>query len=98
MDNTDISTSGKGKTSASTNNVEAYNKETFGDEIRRLIITNVQLITNKIKTEKAKINLETNKTQLFDEKNSFIVKKKELRTEIIILNTTGSSNVPVRKY
>ncbi len=41
LDSTDISTLDKGKAPASTNGVEAYNKEILGDEIRRLIIVNV---------------------------------------------------------
>ena len=56
-----MSTSNKGKTPASTNDVEAYSKEALDDEIRRLTTTNVQLVTDKIKTEKAKVNLEINK-------------------------------------
>ena len=61
LDNTDISTSNKNKASVSTNGIEAYNKETLGDKIRKLIIANTQLITNKMKTEKTKINLEADK-------------------------------------
>ncbi len=71
-----MSTSSKGKTSASTNDIEAYNKETLDDKIRKLTTTNVQLIINKIETEKTKINLETDKIRLFDKKNSLVVKKK----------------------
>ncbi len=62
----------------STNGVEAYNKKALGDEIRKLITTNVQLMINKIKTEKAKVNLETNKTRLLNKKNSLITKREEL--------------------
>ena len=98
LDNTDIFTSNKGKTSVSTNNIEAYNKETLDDKIHRLTITNVQLITNKIKTEKIKINLETDKIRLLSKKNSLVVKRKELRTKIIVLYAAGSSNVPIRRY
>ncbi len=98
MDNTDISTSGKGKTPVSTNDIEAYNKETLGDEIRRLITANAQLIINKMKTEKIKINLEVDKVQLFDKKNSLVVKRKKLRAKIVILNVAGSSNVSIRKH
>ena len=36
LDNTDMSTLGKGKIPASTNSVEAYNKEAFKDKIRKL--------------------------------------------------------------
>ena len=45
----------------STNGVEVYNKEVLGDEIRRLTVANVQLVTNKTETEKAKINLKTDR-------------------------------------
>ncbi len=61
MDNTDISTSNKGKTPASTNGVEAYNKEALNDEIRRLTTANVQLIIDKMETEKVRVNLEADK-------------------------------------
>ncbi len=98
LDNIDISTSSKGKTSASTNDVEVYNKETLNDEIRRLITANAQLITDKIETEKAKVNLKADKIQLFNEKNSLVVKKKELRTEIAVLYTAGLSNVSIRSH
>ncbi len=56
-----MSISDKGKTLVSTNDVEAYNKKVLGDEIRKLIITNVQLITDKIKTEKIKVNLKADR-------------------------------------
>ncbi len=98
MDNTDISTLGKNKTSVSTNDVEAYNKEALNDEIRRLIIVNVQLVIDKIEIEKVRVNLEANRTRLFGEKNSLIVKKEELRTEIVILNIVGFSNVSIRSH
>ena len=42
-----------------------------------------------METEKAKVNLETDKVQLFGEKNSLIVKREELRTEIVVLNATN---------
>ena len=98
MDNTDISILSKGKASVSTNNIEVYNKEVLDDEICRLTTTNVQLVIDKIKTEKVKINLETNKVQLFGEKNSLVVKKEELRVEIAALNVAGPFNVPVCSY
>ncbi len=97
MDNTDIFISSKSKAPISTNDVKAYNKETLSDKIRKLT-TNVQLITNKMKTKITKINLEADKTQLLDKKNSLIVKKKEFRIEIAVLNATGSSNAPIRNY
>ncbi len=53
---------GKGKAPVSTNSVEAYNKEALNDEIYKLTIANVQLMTNKMETEKARVNLEANRT------------------------------------
>ncbi len=88
----------KGKTSVSTNDVEAYNKETLDDKIRKLIIANTQLMIDKIEIKKAKVNLETNRARLFDEKNSLVVKKKKLRAEIVILNVTEPSNIPIRGH
>ena len=98
MDNTDISTSNKDKTSVFINGVEVYNKKTLNDEICRLIIANVQLITNKMKIEKTRVNLETDKTQLFGKKNSLVVKREELQAKIAALNTTGLFNIPIRGY
>ena len=98
MDNTDISTSSKGKTPASINNVETYNKETLNDKICKLTAINIQLMIDKIKTEKTRINLEANKVQLFDKKNFLVAKRKKLRTEIVILNAAGHFNVLIRSY
>ncbi len=95
LNNTDISTSGKNKAPISTNNIEAYNKETLNDKICKLTTTNIQLMIDKIEIEKAKVNLEANKIQLFGEKNSLIVKRKELQAEIAILNI---SNISTRRY
>ena len=89
LDNTDISILSKGKTPVFTNGIEVYNKEALGDEIRKLTIVNIQLVTNKIKTEKARVNLEVDKMRLFGEKNSLIVKKEELQAEIAMLNAVG---------
>ena len=61
MNSTDISTLNKGKAFVSTNNIEAYSKEVLNDEIRRLIVANVQLITDKIEIKKAKINLKADR-------------------------------------
>ncbi len=61
MDNTDISTLDKGKTPVSTNDIEAYTKEQLAVEIQRLTTTNVQLVTNKMETEKTKVNLEVDR-------------------------------------
>ena len=68
----------KGKVSAFTSGVEAYNKEILNDEIYRLTATNVQLMIDKMEAEKVKVNLEADRAQLFGEKNSLIVKKEEL--------------------
>jgi len=92
LDSTDISTLGKGKTPTSTNGIEAYNKETLGDEICKLTTANTQLVTDKIKTEKARVNLEVDKIQLLNKKNSLVAKRKELRAEITILNVI---NIPI---
>ena len=95
MDSTVISTSSKSKTPAFTNGVETYNKKTLGAKIHRLTTANVQLIVDKMETEKAKVNLETNRMRLFNKKNSLVIKKKELRTEIVVLNV---ANVPIRSH
>ncbi len=95
LDSTDISASNKGKTSASTNGVEAYIKEQLAIKIQRFTIANVQLVTNKIKTKKIKVNLETDKAQLLKKKNSLVVKREELRVEIAAMNVIRSSNVLV---
>jgi len=80
------------------NNTEAYTKEQLAAEIQRLSTTNTQLMTDKIETEKIKANLKIDRSQLFSEKNSLIAKKKELRTEIVTLNTVGSFNTPVHNH
>ncbi len=84
--------------SASTNGIKAYNKETLNDEIRRLTTANIQLMTDKMETEKAKVNLEVDRVQLFGEKNSLVVKRKEFRAEIVALNAAGPSNILVYKH
>jgi len=98
LDNTDISTLNKGKTPASTNSIEIYSKETFGDEIRRLITINVQLIIDKMKTEKTRVNLEADRIRLLGKKNSLVVKRKKLRTEIVALNAAEPFNIPICRY
>ncbi len=98
LDNTDISTSSKDKTPTSTNDVEAYNKEALGDKIHRLTIANVQLITDKMETKKARVNLKTDRIRLLDKKNFLVVKKEELRIKIAILNAAKSSNIPIRRH
>ncbi len=95
LNNIDISTSSKGKAPVSTNDIETYNKETLDDEIRKLITANVQLTTDKMETEKVKINLETDKVRLFGKKNSLIAKREKLQTEIVILNAV---NVPIYSH
>ena len=95
LDNTDISTSNKGKAPEFTNGVEVYNKEALGDEIRRLTATNIQLMTDKMETEKVRVNLEIDKTRPFDKKNFLIVKREEFQAEIAALNVV---NIPIRSY
>ncbi len=43
------------------NDIEVYSKETLDNEIYRLTAVNIQLIIDKIKTEKVRVNLETDK-------------------------------------
>ncbi len=52
-------------------------------------------MSDKMETEKAKVNLETDKTRLLDEKNSLIAKREEFKTEIATLNVT---NAPIRNH
>jgi len=80
------------------NSVEAYIKEQLAAEIQRLSVANAQLVTDKIETEKIKVNLKANKVRLFGEKNSLITKKKELRIKIVVLNIIGLSNIPIRSH
>jgi len=61
LDSIDISTAGKGKTPVSTSDVEAFIKEQLAIEIQRLSTANTRLMTIKIETEKAKINLKANR-------------------------------------
>ncbi len=98
MDSTDISTSGKSKAPIFISGVEAYNKETLSDEIHRLITANIQLVIDKMETKKVKVNLKIDRMRLFGKKNSLVVKREKLRTEIVILNVAGSSNVLVCGY
>ncbi len=80
------------------NGIEAYSKKALDDEIRRLTTANVQLMINKIKIKKAKVNLETDRVRLLDKKNSLVIKREELRTEIVTLNVAGSSNAPIYSH
>ena len=48
--------------------------------------------------EKTKVNLEADKIRLFGEKNLLVVKRKELRAEIVVLNAVKPPNVLVRGY
>ena len=61
MDNTDISISSKGKTSIFISGVEVYSKKILGDKICRLTAANVQLVTDKMETEKVRVNLEVDR-------------------------------------
>ncbi len=55
-------------------------------------------MTDKIETEKIKVNLEVNKTRLLEKKNSLVIKKKELRTEIAAINTGRSFNALIHGH
>ncbi len=81
---------------ASINGIEAYTKEQLAVKIQRLITINIQLMTDKIKTERTKVNLEADKVRLLEEKNFLVVKREEFRAEIAVMNAAGSSNVLVR--
>jgi len=98
LDNINIFTSNKNKTPASINSVETFTNKKLTAKIQRLSTTNVQLITDKMETEKIKINLETDRIRLLNKKNSLIAKKEELRTEIAVLNITRLFNILVRSY
>ncbi len=74
---------------------ESYIKEQLAAEIQRLSAANVQLVNDKMETEKIKVNLEVDRVRLFGEKNSLVVKREELRIEIAALNAAGSSNALV---
>ncbi len=78
--------------------VEAYSKEALNDKIHKLTAANIQLMIDKMETEKAKVNLEANKIRLFNKKNSLVAKRKEFRAEIVALYTAGPFNVLVRGY
>ena len=71
----------KGKGPASTSGVEAYSKEQLAEEIRRFTIANVQLANDKLGTEATNAKLEADRNRLISEKNIFVVKREELRTE-----------------
>ncbi len=55
-------------------------------------------MTDKIETEKAKVNLKTDRAQLLDKKNSLVAKREKFRAEIVTLNIVGLSNVLVCRY
>ena len=80
------------------NGAEAFTKEQLAAKIQRFSATNAQLVTDKMKTEKIKVNLEANRVRLLNEKNSLVAKKKELRVEIVILNITGLFNISIYNY
>ncbi len=48
--------------------------------------------------EKARVNLEADRTRLLGEKNSLVAKREEFQAEIVTLNITGSSNVLVYNH
>ncbi len=55
-------------------------------------------MADKIKTEKIKVNLETDKARLLNEKNFLIVKKEELQAEIVVLYIIRPFNILIRKH
>ncbi len=67
-------------------------------EIQRFTAVNVQLVTDKMETERTKVNLEADRVWLLEEKNFLIVKREEFRAKIVVLNVVGSFNVPIRSY
>ena len=93
-----MSTLGKDKASVSISGIESYTKEQLAVEIQRFSITNIQLMTDKMEIEKVKVNLEANRVRLFDEKNFLIIKREELRIEIVVLNVVRFFNVLIRGY
>jgi hypothetical protein len=54
----------------------------LAEEIRRLTTTNVQLVNDKLRAEATNAKLEADRNKLINEKNIFVVKKEELRTEL----------------
>ncbi len=52
-------------------------------------------MTDKMKTERTKVNLEADRARLLGEKNSLVVKREEFWAEIAMINATGSSNAPI---
>jgi len=45
--------------------------------------------------ERTKVNLKTDRARLLREKNSLVVKRKELRVEIVVMNAVRSSSVSI---
>ncbi len=80
------------------NGVEVFIKEQLAVKIQRFSTVNAQLITDKIKTEKIKVNLEADRARLFGEKNFLVAKRKKLRAEIATLNTAGLFNILIYGY
>ncbi len=95
MDSIDIFTLNKSKTPISISGIEAYMKEQLATEIQRFITVNTQLMTDKMETERTKVNLEIDRVRLLGEKNFLVVKRKELRAEIVAINAVGSFNTLV---
>ncbi|SRR6266566_1634012 len=55
-------------------------------------------MVDKIEIEKAKVNLEVDKTRLFNKKNFLVIKRKELRTKIAVLNIIRFINILICRY
>ncbi len=95
LDNNDISTLGKAKAPTSTNGIKAFNKKILKEEICRFIITNIQLINDKLNAEAVKIKFEVNKAKLINEKNIFVAKKEELQVELTEAATASTTSIQV---
>jgi len=53
-------------------------------------------VTDKIKTERTKANLEVDRIRLLKEKNSLIVKKEKLQVKIVTINAVRFFNILIR--
>jgi len=93
LDNNGISTSGKGKVSASSSGIKAYSKEALREEIYRLTTTNVQLVNDKLNIEAAKTKLEADKMKLINKKNIFVAKREELRVKLVETVITFTTSI-----
>ncbi len=92
LDSNGVSISSKGKALVLSSDMEAYSKEALREEIRRLTVINIQLMSDKLGIEAVKTKLEADKARLINEKNIFVAKREELRaelTEAAVISTTN---------